>query len=238
MAQTQALGHHQNRLDVPRWARENCNRAREAEVRMVSVERAFQAARLFYLDNRRIINRLDEGLESFRDQWTEVGDLRRTVEDQARTISALEIRLSRLERRERRRRSSGSSSSRPSNRSGSSLGSPVRGSVWSGSRTSANPYEVQEVMIQTLEPVEDEVVPIPVPPPRRRGGWGRYEGTDDRLRDPVEILQVNPDEDSLLGPLQRSRVLDEEGRIVPQGPLDYESPDEEPPRYEEAPAYD
>ena len=129
MAQTQAMGHHQNRLNVPHWAREMCNRAQEAEVRMVSGERAFQAARLFYLDNRRVIDRLDGGLESFRDQWTEVGDLRRTVEDQAWTISALEIRLARLERRERRRRSSGSSSSGPSNRSRSSLGSPVRGNV-------------------------------------------------------------------------------------------------------------
>ena len=231
------MGHHQNRLNVPRWVREMCNRVQEAEVRMVSGERVFQAARLFYLDNRRVIDRLDGGLESFRDQWTEVGDLRRTVEDQARTISALEIRLARLERRERRR-SSGSSSSQPSNRSGSSLGLPVRGSVWSGSRTLANPYEVQEVMIQMLEPVEDEAVPIPVPPPCRHGGWGRYKGTDDVLCDPAEILQVNPNEDSLLGPLQRSRVLDEEGCIVPQGPLDYESPDEEPPSYEEAPAYD
>ena len=203
---------------------------------MVSGERAFQAAWLFYLDNRRVIDRLDGGLESFRDQWTEVRDLRRTVEDQARTISDLEVRLARLERRARRRRSSGSSLSGPSNRSRSSLGSPVRGSVWSGSGTSANPYEVQEVMIQTLEPVDDEVVPILVPPPRCRG-WGRYEGTDDALRDPAEILRVNPDEDSLPEPLQRSRVLDEEGRIVPQGPLDYESPDEEPPAYEEAPAY-
>ena len=203
---------------------------------MVSGERAFQAARLFYLDNRRVIDRLDGGLESFRDQWTEVGDLRRTVEDQARTISDLEIHLARLERRERRRRSSGSSSG-PSNRSRSSLGSPVRGSVWSGSGTSANPYGVQEVMIQTLEPVEDEVVPIPVPPPHRRGGWGRYEGTDDLLRDPAEILQVDLNEDSLPVPLQRSRVLDEEGRIIPLGPLDYESPDEDPPHYEEAPAY-
>ena len=93
MAQTQALGHHQNRLNVPRWAREMCARAREAEVRMVSGERAFQAARLFYLDNQRVIDRLDGGLESFRDQWTEVRDLWRTVEDQARTISDLEIRL-------------------------------------------------------------------------------------------------------------------------------------------------
>ena len=93
-------------------------------------------------------------------------------------------------------------------------------------------------MIQTLEPVEDEAVPIPVPPPRRGGGWGRYEGTDDVLRDPVEILQVNPDEGSLLVPLQRSGVLDEEGRIVPQGPLDYESPDEEPPNYEGPPSYE
>ena len=232
------MGHHQNQLKVPRWAREMCARAREAEVRMVSGERAFQAARLFYLDNWRVIDRLDGGLESFHDQWTEVADLRRTVEDQVRTISALEICLARLERRERRRRSSGSSSSRPSNRSGSSLGSPVWGSVWSGSGTLANPYEVQEVMIQTLELVEDEVVPIPVPPPPHHTGWSRYEGTDDALCDPVEILQVNPDEDSLPGPLQRSRVLDEEGCIVPQGSLDYESPDEEPPNYEEAPSYE
>ena len=93
MAQTQAMGHHQNRLDIPRWAREMCNRVREVEVRMVSGERAFQAARLFYLDNHRVIDRLDGGLESFRDQWMEVGDLRRTVENQAWTISALEVRL-------------------------------------------------------------------------------------------------------------------------------------------------
>ena len=112
---------------------------------MVSGERVFQAARLFYPDNRRVIDRLDGGLESFRNQWTEVGDLRRTVEDQEQTISALEVRLARLERRERRRRS--------------------------------------------LEPEDDEV-PIPVPPPPRRGGFGRYEGTDDSLRDPAEILQA------------------------------------------------
>ena len=79
MAQTQAIGHHQNRLNIPRWAREMCGRAHEAEVRMVSGERAFQAARLFYLENCHIIDRLDGGLESFCDQWTEVGDLRRTV---------------------------------------------------------------------------------------------------------------------------------------------------------------
>ena len=227
MAQTQAMGHHQNRLNVPRWAREMCSRAREAEVRMVSGERAFQAARLFYLDNRRVIDRLDGGLESFRDQWMEVGDLRRRVEDQARTISDLEIRLARLERRERRR-SSGSSSSQPSNRSGSSLGSPVRGHVWTGSGTSGNPYEVQEVEIQTLEPEDDEAVPSPVPPPRRRG-WSRFEG-DDEPHDPTEILQVNPDEGSLPLPLQRPGELDGEGRIIPPG--------EEPPGYEDAPPYE
>ena len=82
-------------------------------------------------------------------------------------------------------------------------------------------------MIQTLEPVEDEVVPIPVPPPPRRGGWGCYEGTDDTLCDPAEILQVNPNEDSLLMSLQRSRVLDEEGRIIPVDPPGYK----EPPSY-------
>ena len=76
----------------------------------------------------------------------------------------------------------------PSNRSQSSLGSPVRGNVWSGSGTSANPYEVQEVEIRSLEPVDNEVVPIPVPHRRRCGGWGRYEGTDDTLCDPAEIL--------------------------------------------------
>ena len=80
-------------------------------MRMVLGERAFQAAWLFYLDNWWVIDRLDGGLESFRDQWMEVGDLRRMVEDQARMISALEIRLACLERRERRRRSSWSSSS-------------------------------------------------------------------------------------------------------------------------------
>ena len=189
------MGHHQNQLNVPHWAREMCARAQEAEVKMVSGERAFQAAQLFYLDNWQVIDRLDGGLESFCDQWTEVRDLRRTVEDQAQTISTLEIRLARLERRERRR-SSGLLSSGPSNRSHFSLGSPVQGSVWSGSGTSANPYEVQEVTIQTLELVDDEVVPIPVPPPRH-GGWGHYEGTDNTLRDLAEVLQVNPDEDSL-----------------------------------------
>ena len=218
MAQTQAMGHHQNQLNVPCWAREMCARAREAEVRMVLGERAFQAAQLFCLDNRRVIGRLDGGLESFCDQWTEVRDLRRTVEDQAQTISALDIHLARLERRERRRRSSGSLSSGPSNRSHSSLGSLVRGSVWSGSGTSANPYEVQEVMIQTLEPVDDEVVPIPVPPPHCQWGWGCYEGTNNVLHDPAEILQVNPNEDSLPVSLQRSQVLDEEGRIIPADP--------------------
>ena len=68
MTQTQALGHHQNRLNVPRWAQEICTRAREVEVRMVSGERAFQAAQLFYLDNCHVINKLDGGLESFCDQ--------------------------------------------------------------------------------------------------------------------------------------------------------------------------
>ena len=85
-----------------------------------------------------------------------------------------------------------------------------------------NPYEVQEVEIWSLEPVDDEVVPIPVPPPRRHGGWGHYEGTDDSLRDPAEILQVNPDKGSLPVSLQRSEVLDEEGRIVAgEGPPEY-----------------
>ena len=191
---------------------------------MVSGERAFQATRLFYLDNRWVIDRLEGGLESFRDQWTEVGDLRRTVEDQARTISALEVCLARLERRERRRRSSGSLLSGPSNRSRSSLGSPVQGSVWSGSRTSANPYDVQEVEIRSLELVDDKVVSIPVPPPPPRGRWGRYGGMDDSLRDPAEILQVNPDEDSLPVSLQRSGALDEEGRIILANPPDYEDP--------------
>ena len=127
-----------------------CSRAQEAEVRMVSGERAFQAAWLFYLDNRRVIDRLDGGLESFRNQWTEVRDLRRMVEDQVRTISALEIHLARLERRERRRRSSGSLSSGPSNRSRSSLGLPVQGSIWSRSGMLVNPYKVQEVEIQSV----------------------------------------------------------------------------------------
>ena len=147
--------------------------------------------------------------------------MRRTVEDQVQTISALEVRLAQLERRERRRRSSGLLSLGPSNRSRSSLGSPVQGSVWSGLGTLANPYEVQEAEIHSLELVDDEVVPILVPPPCRRGGWGCYEGTDNTLRDPAEILQVNPDEDSLPVSLQRSRVLDEEGHIIPLDPPSY-----------------
>ena len=79
-------------------------------------------------------------------------------------------------------------------------------------------------LTRSLEPVDDEVVPIPVPPPPHRGGWGHYEGTDDSLHNPVEILQVNPDEDSLPVSLQRSRALDEEGRIIPANPPDYEDP--------------
>ena len=147
--------------------------------------------------------------------------LTRTVEDQAWTISALEICLARLERRDRRR-SLESSSSGPSNRSQSSLGSPVRGSVWSGLGMSVNPYEVQKVEIHHLE----EEDPLPVPPPPPHGGWGHYERTNDTLRDLVEILQVNPNEDSLPVPLRRPTTLDEEGQII-----------NDPPAYEDPPSY-
>ena len=158
----------------------------------------------------------------------EVTDLRRVVDEQAQTISALELRLARLERRERRRRSSGLLLG-PSNRSRSSLGSLVRGNVWTGAGTSGNPYEVQEVEIQSLEPEDDEV-PIPVPPPHCHGGFGRYKGTDAALRDPKEIIQVNPDENSLPVPLRRLPALtvDDEGQIVHR---DEVSPYEAPPEY-------
>ena len=151
------------------------------------------------------------------------------MEDQARTISALEVHLARLERRERRRRSSGSLSSDPSNRSRSSLGSPVRGNVWTGVGTSGNPYEVQEVEIRSLEPEDDEV-PVPVPPPPPRGGFSQYEGMDAALHDPEEILQVNPDENSLPVPLRRLPALtvDDEGWIVCR---DEVPPYEAPPEY-------
>ena len=82
MAQTQALGHHQNNFNIPHWAREICSRAREVEVWMVSRERVFQAACLFYLDNCQGIEHLEGELESFHDQWSEVMDLRRMVKDQ------------------------------------------------------------------------------------------------------------------------------------------------------------
>ena len=195
-------------------------------MRMVLGERAFQAAQLFYLDNWCVINCLDEGLESFRDQWTKVTDLRRIIEEQAQTISALELCLAWLERRERRRRSSGSSLG-PSNRSQSSLGSPVWGNVWTGVGTSGNPYEVQEVEIWSLEPIDDEVVPIPIPPPPCCGGFGHYEGTDAALWDPEEILQVNPDENSLPVPLRRllALMVDDEGWIVHRDEVPpYEAP--------------
>ena len=144
--------------------------------------------------------------------------------EKSRPDTALEIRLARLERRERRRRSSGLSSLGPSSRSCSSLGLLVWGSVWSGLGTSVNPYEVQEVEIWSLEPKDNEA-PIPVPC-CCCGGWGRYEGTDDTLRDPAEILQVSLDEDSLPVPLRRSMVLDEEGWII-----------NDPPPYDDSPSY-
>ena len=75
MAQTQAMGHHQNQFDVPHWAREMCNRAQEAEVRMVSGESVFQAAQLFYLDNRQVLDHLEGGMDSFHNQWSKVMDL-------------------------------------------------------------------------------------------------------------------------------------------------------------------
>ena len=84
--------------------------------------------------------------------------------------------------------------------------------------------------IQSLEPVDDEVVPIPIPPPPPRGGFGRYEGTDATLQDPKEILQVNPDENSLPVPLRRlpALTMDDEGRIVRR---DEVPPYEAPPEY-------
>ena len=91
MAQTQALGHHQNSFNIPCWLREICSRAREAEVWTVSGERAFQAAWLFYLDNCQVIDHLEGGMDSFHNQWSEVIDLRTLVEKQSCTISMLEI---------------------------------------------------------------------------------------------------------------------------------------------------
>ena len=82
------------------------------------------------------------------------------------------------------------------------------------------------ILTQSLELVDDDVVPIPIPPPHHHGGWGHYEGTDDTLCDPVEILQVDPNEDSLPVPLRRSTILDEEGQII-----------NDPPAYEDPPSY-
>ena len=230
MAQTQAMGHHQNLLEVPHWAREMCNRAQEAEVRMASRERVFQAAQLFYLDNCRVIDRLEGGMESFHNQWSKVMDLRRTVEDQARTILDLEICLAQLERRARCR-SSGSSSLGPLFQSAlSSLGSSTQ-SVVIGVGTWDKPCKI-------LELEEDKVVSIPVPPPcrGRRSDRSRWEGTDEELCDPSEIIQVNSDEDLLPVIFQRGMPfgLDEEGAIIAQNELpSYDNP----PEYDDVPDY-
>ena len=79
------------------------------------------------------------------------------VEDQAQTISVLELRLSQLERRARKRRSSGSSSLGPSFQSASS-------SLVSSTQSVVIGLGTREDLCEVLELEEEEVVPIPVPP--------------------------------------------------------------------------
>ena len=77
--------------------------------------------------------------------------------------------------------------------------------------TREDPYEV-------LELEEEEEVLIPVPPPYQghHGDKSCWEGVDEELWDPAEILQVDPDEGSLPLPFQRGIPfgLNGEGMII------------------------
>ena len=96
-------------------------------------------------------------------------------------------------------------------------------------------------MYEVLELEDDEVVPIPVPPPHQgHGDRSHWEGTDEELHDPVEIIQVNPDEGLLPVPFQRDIPfgLDEEGVIIAQNELpNYEPRSDDLLDYEAAPGY-
>ena len=91
----------------------------------------------------------------------------------------------------------------------------------------------REEPCKTPELEEGEVVPIPVPPPCQGRGSdrSRWEGTDEELHDPAEIIQVNPNEGWLPVAFQRDIPfgLDEEGTIIARNelpgydaPLEYE----------------
>jgi hypothetical protein len=202
---------------------------------MVSGERALQAGRLLFLENRRLIRSHQESITRLSDQWSEVGDLQGLVGEQRLMIESLRDRVEILERRERRRRSRGSLSSG----SFHSLGSPIL--VGRGSRE--EPFVLEDGGLEYEEgegavagPVPREVVvedemdvpPIPVPPPRdhaadRARHLARRSSPGARAR----WLAANTvDDDVDIAPVVNTEDVDP----VPEYP--------EAPPYEDPPAFD
>ena len=145
------------------------DRAHELESRMVTGEVAFLAARLFALESRRQINRVNDRLGEALDMIEEMKTL---ITEHEETIGSLVQRVQDLERegrmrrrgRQRVRRSSGSSGGPSTSTGDTSYGSPrlLAGMVGDGIE---EPYR-----LVLAEPVEPEVVvreePVtPVIPP-------------------------------------------------------------------------
>ena len=131
----QTLASRDSVADIPThgWEEEIMGRVCEAESRMITGEVAFAAARLFALESRRQINRVNEQLE---EALTTIEEMRDSISGHEETIRSLDSRVEMLEEQARRRRrrvrqsrSSGSSGP-PSSRSSGSSRPPSDGSSY------------------------------------------------------------------------------------------------------------
>jgi hypothetical protein len=69
------------------------SRVNDPESRMVSGERALQAGRLLFLENRRLIRSHQDSIAGLTDQWSEVRDLQGLVGEQRLMIESLRDRV-------------------------------------------------------------------------------------------------------------------------------------------------
>ena len=148
-------------------------RAHELESRMVTGEVAFLAARLFALESRRQINRVNDRLEGALET---IEDMRTLITKHEETIGSLSQRVRDLERQARmrrermgvRRRSSGSLGVPSTSTGDTSYGSPrlLAGMVGDGIEEPyrlvlAEPVEEPEVVVRE-EPVTPVIPPAPL----------------------------------------------------------------------------